>query len=397
MWSIISFALTASALLLAVPVAVFFVEIVASVLRRREHGTCLAPERPNVAVLVPAHNESSGLLPTLADIRAQLRDGDRVLVVADNCTDDTVAVAVAAGAEVVERRDLARIGKAFALDFGLQHLAARAPDVVVIVDADCRVAEGTLDRLAAACAANGRPCQALDLMCAPASATVNLRVAEFAWRVKNWVRPLGLNALGLPCQLMGTGMAFPWPTIRAVSLASGEIVEDLKLGLDLASRGLAPEFCPAARVSSEFASSSQGAESQRHRWEGGHIKMIIHTAPRLLLQSLSRRDWKLLALTLDLAVPPLALLGILVLAMFAIAVAFVMMGAPSTALVVSTGTLAAFMLAVSIAWWTHGRDVLRPRAIWAVVTYVLRKFPLYRRILAARDTKWVRTDRTKLD
>jgi len=251
--------------------------------------------------------------------------------------------------------------------------------------------------LAVASATTQRPVQAIDLQKAQDDSPINFRVAEFAWRVKNWVRPLGLNALGLPCQLMGTGMAFPWPTIRAVSLASGEIVEDLKLGLDLASRGFPPEFCPSARVSSEFASSSQGAESQRQRWEGGHVKMIIHTVPRLLLQSLSRRDWKLLALTLDLAVPPLALLGILLLAMFAIAAAFVMIGVPTTALVVSMGTLAAFMLAVSIAWWTHGRDVLPPRAIWAVVTYALSKFALYRRILAARDTKWVRTDRSKLD
>ena len=52
--------------------------------------------------------------------------------------------------------------------------------------------------------------QILDLMTAPEDSPINYRVAEFAWRVNNWVRPLGLAALGLPCQLMGTGMAFPW-------------------------------------------------------------------------------------------------------------------------------------------------------------------------------------------
>jgi hypothetical protein len=85
----------------------------------------------------------------------------------------------------------------------------------------------------------------------------------------------------------------------------------------------------------------------------------------------------------------------MVAAMFAIAVAFTMIGAPSAALVVSTGTSAAFSLAMLIAWWTHGRDVLQPSAIWAVVAYVVRKFGLYRGILAARDSKWVRTDRSK--
>jgi hypothetical protein len=46
--------------------------------------------------------------------------------------------------------------------------------------------------------------------------SVNQQVAQFAWRVKNFVRPLGLRKLNLPCQLMGTGMAFPLET-RSIS------------------------------------------------------------------------------------------------------------------------------------------------------------------------------------
>ena len=56
-------------------------------------------------VVVPAHNESLGLVPTLQDIKAQLGAGDRLIVVADNCTDDTAEVAVASGAEVIVRND----------------------------------------------------------------------------------------------------------------------------------------------------------------------------------------------------------------------------------------------------------------------------------------------------
>ena len=101
------------------------------------------------------------------------------------------------------------MGKGYALDFGLKHLAANPPDIVIIIDADCRVSENAIETMAQACAATGRPVQVLDLMTAPEGSPINYRVAEFAWRVKNWVRPLGLSALGLPCQLMGTGMAFP--------------------------------------------------------------------------------------------------------------------------------------------------------------------------------------------
>jgi len=64
-----------------------------------------------VAVLVPAHNESKELMPTL-DITLQLRPSDRGLVVADNCTDDTAMIAADANFEVVSattRPDGARI------------------------------------------------------------------------------------------------------------------------------------------------------------------------------------------------------------------------------------------------------------------------------------------------
>ena len=58
-----------------------------------------------VTVLVPAHNEEVSLPETLASLRAQTRPPERVIVVADNCTDATVALAEAAGAEVVETVD----------------------------------------------------------------------------------------------------------------------------------------------------------------------------------------------------------------------------------------------------------------------------------------------------
>ena len=55
-----------------------------------------------VVVLVPAHDEAASIGTTLRALQAQTRRPDRVVVVADNCTDDTVAIARAAGAEVVE-------------------------------------------------------------------------------------------------------------------------------------------------------------------------------------------------------------------------------------------------------------------------------------------------------
>ena len=92
-----------------VPLAVLAVECLAALLPARP-----SPDgpRPSCAVLVPAHDEEAGLPATLAALWPQLEAGDRLLVVADNCTDRTAAVARAAGAEVLERRDPDRRGKA---------------------------------------------------------------------------------------------------------------------------------------------------------------------------------------------------------------------------------------------------------------------------------------------
>src|SRR5208282_2424321 len=85
--------------LIAIPVFLFCVEVIVAVtVPQHERLSPPAGLRRRVAVLVPAHNESMGLLETLNDIKAQLHSGDRLLVVADNCTDDTAAVASAAGA-----------------------------------------------------------------------------------------------------------------------------------------------------------------------------------------------------------------------------------------------------------------------------------------------------------
>jgi hypothetical protein len=195
---------------------------------------------------------------------------------------------------------------------------------------------------------------------------------------------------------MGTGMAFPWDVIRCADLASASVVEDLGLGLHLTSKGHPPVFCPAAGVISQFASSARAARTQRERWEGGHISMILTTFPRLFCRAVAHRDWNLLALTLDLAVPPLSLLAILVIGMFAVAALYAILGFSSLALTLSAATLVAFVLAAFLAWLKCGRDVVPVSAVLSIALYIFGKLGLYRvKLFNKSDAQWIRTDRTK--
>ena len=252
----ISFIIIVANIIVAIPVATVLFEIAAAVtLPERAIGTLREREqRDRVGVLVPAHNEEEMLSNTIINIRNQLRRDDWLLVVADNCSDSTAVVAEHSGADVVVRDDPLRTGKGFALDHGIRHFAENPPRTVIVVDADCQLGDLAVDRLTCVCEATNRPVQALYLM-TPDDLAERPRVREFAWRVKNWIRPLGLSSAGLPCQLMGTGMAFPWEVIAKAHLSTGALVEDLKLGLELAADGHPPIFCPAAVVTSEFPMS----------------------------------------------------------------------------------------------------------------------------------------------
>lgn len=392
MMTLLAWLLVVITVALLLPVLVLFAQVVLACLPARVLPV-MPGARGNLAVLVPAHDESTVIRSTLASILAQLQAGDRLLVVADNCTDDTAQLARAAGAQVVEREDLQRRGKGYALDFGVRHLAEHPPEVVIVIDADCQVGEGAIDQLARCCLASARPVQALYLMRAPAGAGLKVQIAEFAWRVKNLVRPRGWARLGLPCQLMGSGMAFAWRDLAAINLASGHLVEDLKLGLDLCHAGKPPLFCQAALVESQFPSSDEGLASQRKRWEHGHLGVLLGEAPRLLASSVAQRNAGLLALALDLLVPPLALLVLVLAACFCLTwLAFAFVGLLLPALIAS-GALVLLGAAVLLAWGRFARELIAFSVLMYAPFYALRKIPLYLGFLVRRQVDWVRSKR----
>ena len=396
MLTLLSLVVTVFALLLLVPTLVFVTEVFVGCFQSVRDIVQIASQNdPLVAVLIPAHNESAGIKFTIEDIKQQLGSRDRLVVVADNCTDDTAIVATALGAEVSIRNDTTKIGKGYALDWGIDHLTADPPDIVLVIDADCRLAPGAIDRLADACAQSQRPVQSLYLMTAPAGQTINHQVAEFAWRVKNWVRPLGLSAMALPCQLMGTGMAFPWHIIRSAELSSGFIVEDLKLGVELATAGHPPMFCPSAVVTSTFPNSAQGAKTQRHRWEQGHIGLMLTKSPALLFSAARGWNKDLLALTLDLIVPPITLLALLLTAMVFLAAIAALANASLYPLAISLVSALLMGAATILAWAKYGREILPPKSFALISEYFLGKLNLYQALLfGLRISRWIRTERT---
>src|SRR5205814_2969445 len=116
-----------------------------------------------------------------------------------------------AGAEVLVRNEPDHRGKGFALAAAREHLRRAPPDVVVVLDADCKMDGASLSALVGGAARTGRPCQAINLLAPDLSAGPMVQLSSFAFMVKNLIRQRALQRLADRTHLTGTGMALPWP------------------------------------------------------------------------------------------------------------------------------------------------------------------------------------------
>ncbi|MEO0530827.1 MAG: glycosyltransferase [Planctomycetota bacterium] len=391
----LDYALTAGSALVATPLVVFGSECLLACLPRRSRAVESSEPRPRIAVLVPAHNEELHIAETIRAILPQLGKADRLIVIADNCDDETVTIAEALGTTVLVRHDLENRGKGYAIQHGLDHLQADPPEIVVSIDADCIASPGAIGRIVEHCRATGMPVQASYLMEAPADAesTAKTSVSEFAVLVKNHVRPRGLQAAGLPCLLTGSGMAYPWEALRRTPHPDSHIVEDMHYAVDLAVNGYPPRPCMDAEFTARLPSRDAAFTTQRTRWEHGHLATIGSQAPKLLAAFLRTGRPSLLAMLLELATPPLSLLVATAMLVAAALAGLWLIGFSPVPMLVIVGAGLFAGVGLLAAWWKFGRRVLPPRQVLAIPGYVLTKLPLYRQFVKKPESGWVRTSR----
>ena len=390
----ISTILTLLVLVLLVPSLTFSLQCLLSLFRLNPSAADNETNRPATTVLIPAHNEQDCISGIIGDVKQQLGEKDRVIVIADNCTDETVAVSKRDGAEVIERHNLEHRGKSYALRYALEELEETPPEVVIVVDADCRISASAILDLSTKAAALNRPVQGSYIFGGQrGSASSNLASSFTLW-FKNHIRPLGSLRLGMPCQLTGSGMAFPWEVIRKVNVANQSLAEDTTLGLELAYLGHPPIFCPEAKIDGNVPKTWGTLVQQSRRWEQGYLESILTNAPKMILRSITKFRPSLFWAALDLCIPPLALLGMAWMALLvltAISIAFFNgTWLPFTLLMISGGAVGMSLL---LGWYFHCRERVPVQAILALPWFLLRKVGIYLSLLKKRERVWLKTDR----
>lgn len=376
-----------------IPMIVFCIECLVGVFAPLQEHDTNAPIQPRLKVLVPAHNEADHIHSTLEALISEVLATDSIFVIADNCTDNTADIARSYGTTVLERQDANHPGKGYALDFALQTLQADPPEVIIVIDADCRVTPGTIALLAQKAVQEQRPIQATYLMEAAEIEGLTDRISAFAIKVRNLVRSVGITQLGYPCLLAGSGMAFPWDILQQVSLAGSKCVDDMQLTIDLAIAGHTPTYTTAGRVIGRLM-QNQAAQSQRSRWEHGHLQVIFTQVPKLLRESWRQKRLSLVMLALDLSVPPLSLLVVLWFLTFSLSIVATFLGLLAWQFLAVLG-LAGGMLgfALGSAWVKFGRHDLPLQILLAIPVYILWKLPIYLNFWVQPQTQWLKTER----
>jgi cellulose synthase/poly-beta-1,6-N-acetylglucosamine synthase-like glycosyltransferase len=272
----------------------------------------VAPPQSRVAVLVPAHNEAALVGRCVTSLRQQSYPPDLfdILVIADNCTDDTAARAAAAGAKVLVRTAPDARGKGPALRWAADRVLQGDPDVaaLAVVDADSVADPGLLAALVARLE-RGSPVVQAEYLGRNEDGSTKSELRGVAFLLFHRVRFGGRSVLGLPCHLVGNGMLFSRQVLEDHPWDAFTSAEDLEYSVDLRLAGVRPVYAGDARLAAPVVGRGRAARTQRLRWEGGRFHVVRTRLPRLLAEVIGRRRWSLLDAAVDLAVPPLGLLA----------------------------------------------------------------------------------------
>jgi 1,2-diacylglycerol 3-beta-glucosyltransferase len=372
--------------------------LVLTCLSGRGAAARLPTRTPFFDVIVPAHNEAGGIRRTVANLR-QLdwpAERFRVVVIADNCTDDTARVAREAGAVVVERREPDNRGKGYALAHMFRWSRVKGmADAVVVVDADSEASANLLQSFAAR----------LELGSHAMQAHYGVLNEDASWRTRLMAIALGSihrlrsrarERLGLSCGIRGNGWCVTHALLDEIPYRAYSLTEDVEFGIDLGLAGYRVTYCDDAHVDGEMVTTESAARSQRQRWESGRLGLIRGKVPALLRRAVTGPSRVCLDLALDLLILPLSYIVLSAAALLAVASALSLMSSSAFNLaLLGAGSFDCAALAAYVCrgWALSGIGMQGFWDLLRVPGFIFWKLLLL--VSGPKTTTWIRTRRER--
>jgi cellulose synthase/poly-beta-1,6-N-acetylglucosamine synthase-like glycosyltransferase len=377
----------AVAVLVTIPALLELLLVTIGAFRKRADSATVARHGFRLAAVVPAHNEKVLIGDCVASILRSARAGAScdVVVVADNCTDDTAARARTAGARVLVREDSQRRGKGFALRFAFDQLMDEGFDGFLIVDADSVVSTNLVREIVSSLSSGADAVQARYRVAGPLD-SLRKRLMDVALLAFNVLRPRGRHGWGISAGITGNGFALSRQTLRDVPYSADSIVEDLEYHLLLVSEGKKVRFADRATVYGAMPDDRAAQSSQRARWEGGRLRVAREWLPKLVKQ-LGHGRVAALEPALELLTLPLAYLAVVAFLLCVLPYPFFRWYGAAV-----LGTLFIHVLSALAVGETFLSSFL---SLVAAPFYVIWKMTTLLAVFrsSGRKTEWVRTQR----
>lgn len=231
-----------------------------------------APPEHRLAFLVAARNEASVIGNLLESLFSQNYPRDRyeVIVVPNNCTDQTREICLAAGARVLDCTVPVK-SKGDVLNFAFTEIVRQSPeiDAVCVIDADNLVHADFLTEMNNALASGARAAQGYRDSKNPFDNWLTGSYSIYFWLLIRFINR-ARSAIGLSAMIGGSGFMVRTDLLRQMNGARTlTITEDLELTalFYLADEKIA--WVPTAVTYDEHPVSFQTAWTQRTRWSNG--------------------------------------------------------------------------------------------------------------------------------
>lgn len=333
------------------------------------------------AAVIAARNEEN-ILPFLFEsLRAQNYPSEliEVILIADNCTDNTAGVARDYGATVIERHDLEKIGKGYALKYAFSRLGPSLfkADAVCIFDADNIVHPDFFVHMNRAYAGGARIAQGYRQMKNPSDTWISGANALFFW-MHNRFFNRARDVMGLSAHINGTGFMVDADTLRKNGWNTDTITEDIELTAQTVLSGKKVAWVPDAVIFDEQPLHFSQSFNQRKRWGLGVFQCLARYAAPLLRRFLATGQLQYLDTLVYLASVPLSTMGVLlglgsfVYALF-VSPAFALMGLLGNYLAIVAGSL----LIIRLEYGAKYRGMLRPVALYPFVLLIWSMLSLF--------------------
>lgn len=268
----------------------------------------------SILIVIPAHDEQIVIEQTLqscltANYPKHLLD---IVVIADNCQDNTAQIASNMDIRVLERHDPTRPGKGHALAWAFEKLIQESHDAYLVLDADCPLEVNSL-RIMEQFLQNGdRVLQSNHLVsnadASPISYTAGVgRTLEY----ELFFSPK--SHLGLAVLLVGTGMVFHRSIIESFGWSSHSCAEDTEFTISLTRQNERIRFIDNAYVRWTNAESRKELAVQRTRWASGNMSLSRSDSFRLMWEGITTGNLRTVDLgwTLLITSRPLVLFHLL--------------------------------------------------------------------------------------